>query len=361
MKLDTVTFVRPVAPTHAHPHPGTRQHAEQVTPARSVASLAQAAAHAAQSEGADDVALTLGHRMRVAHQGGARTERGGASAARRALAGIYENRAESVDDALHALIDEGAALDESEDLRGWLGRARLPPGAGALVLAGLAGRLASGSKRRQQIDDMLDGLLEEDGWQLSLFGWLEFGAEAGAALPELKTLYQAALAANKPLAAWFQELRHLRGRRRKLRALLRALASSLSSDSGPLEDEHLATVLTDLKRLLIFFGLEEQCAYLAACIAEPRPRTDDVLEMLVALIDENWIHEMWLRQRFVALGLDDNDLLQFAFRVRRVVLALPAPCFREEEQREQIIEALQALVGAAPDDEFIDSDEAASW
>ena len=326
----------------------------QSQPARSISHLAQnaLASSTTQTEGADDVALTLGHRLRAAHQPGARPERVNPRAARRALADLIGNLGSTLDSSLSGVIEECSVL-EGDGLHARLAAADLPPGAAALVFAALAGRSASGSARRRYFDDMLDAQLADDDWQLNLLSWIEFGGGASVALPELKLLYQSAMQPDQPLAAWFKELRGLADRRRKLRALIRALGFSLSADGEVLEGEHLAAVVTDLKRLLIFFGMEEQCAQLAACMPMPRPQADDVFAMLLEMIDESWIYEGWLQERFRTLRVNVKISPRFAYRLRRLVQALPEPCFREDEQREQIVEALESLI----DDDYADEEE----
>ncbi|MFW8695695.1 hypothetical protein ACOI9Y_34530, partial [Mesorhizobium japonicum] len=71
-------------------------------------------------------------------------------------------------------------------------------------------------------------------------------------------LYQRATSRRPRLLQWFEEFRKLQDRQRKLKALIRTLAFELSAE-GPATGSQLGAVISDLKRILLFLGMEDHC------------------------------------------------------------------------------------------------------
>ncbi|WP_053064147.1 TyeA family type III secretion system gatekeeper subunit [Caballeronia mineralivorans] len=315
----------------------------QVFPARSPTELAGRALAIIEqqrvTEGLDDAALALGGRLR-------NTQRDGKSAdgvpARRQLGKLAEDMAAANDPRLAALLERFGELTGADDPLAALRNAGLDDGAIGLLLAAMLGS-RSGGTRRKRLEDALNALIDGEGWSMNLFGWLEFGPRTSSMMRHLKQLYQRTTKDEQGLSHWMMELKGSRDRRRKIKVLLRALGFDLSADGETAQDIRLAAVVSDLKRLLIFLGLEEQCGLIARALAVPDFDGERVLEGILKVVDQAWLYPDWVKAHTVELGLDVVAGLSYARHVTQLVKLLPEPCFRDEQQREHIVETLRTF------------------
>jgi type III secretion system TyeA family effector delivery regulator len=260
----------------------------------------------------------------------------------RALVGRLAKGMKSQNDPrLEQLLMQFGEIEDTDQLLSAMSKAALHPSASALLLAAMAQQHRPG-KKRSRLDDAL-GELIGDGtdWELSMLGWLEFGPMNREQMSQLKALYQRTDVVRQGLSNFFQKLIGVAQRRRKLKVLIRTLGAELSGcDDDPAEGMRLATVVRDLKRLLMFVGCEEQCARIARGLGEPVVETDTVLGFLIRLIDQSWLYADWVAAECAELKLADARRYQLARGITGVVKMLPDPCFRDEEQRRQMVEAL---------------------
>jgi type III secretion system TyeA family effector delivery regulator len=260
----------------------------------------------------------------------------------RALVGRLAKGMKSQNDPrLEQLLLQFGEIEDTDALLSAIGKARLHPSASALLLAAMAQQHRPG-KKRSRLEDALGELIGEGtDWELSMLGWLEFGPMNREQMSQLKALYQRTDVVRQGLSNFFQKLVGVAQRRRKLKVLIRALGAELSGcDDDPAEGMRLAAVVRDLKRLLMFMGCEEQCARIARGLGEPAVETDTVLGFLIRLIDQAWLYADWVAAECAELRLGDARGYQLVRGITGMVKMLPDPCFRDEEQRRQMVEAL---------------------
>ncbi|AOJ07279.1 type III secretion system gatekeeper subunit SctW [Burkholderia mayonis] len=219
----------------------------------------------------------------------------------------------------------------------------------ALLLGSMLEEGKLSGMRRKRAEDALAAILDGDEWALQLFARLEFGHAGRTGFAELRRLYQRAADRQKRLTEWFDEFRRLRDRGRKLKTLIRALAFELSAQ-GPAMDAHLAAVITDLKRILQFLGVEDHCERAARMLDARDVDADALLQSLVACVEQSWISAGWLAARTDAVIRDDARRYRYAKTMLELVKLLPSDCFDDADQRDAILgafaEHLEALVDA---------------
>lgn len=327
--------VRPVAPA-SPAQPGPRGVPQQVYPARSAMDMAARTLNAARNM--QVVAAGVNPKLHALLRGARRNE---ALMARALVGRLAKGMMSQKDSRLEQLMLQFGDIEDVDELLSAMGKAALNPSASALLLAAMAQQHRAGRKR-SRLDDAL-GELIGDGtdWELSMLGWLEFGPMDREQMAQLKALYQRTDVVRQGLSSFFQKLTGVSQRRRKLKVLIRALGAELSGcDDDPAEGTRLAAVVRDLKRLLMFIGCEEQCARIARGLGEPIVEADTVLGFLIRLIDQAWLYADWIAADCAEQKLGDARAYRLARGITGLVKMLPDPCFRDEDQRRQMVEAL---------------------
>ncbi len=230
-------------------------------------------------------------------------------------------------------------LDESDDLADAMRKNGFNAGEMALLLGALLeeGRLSGA--RRKRVEDALAATLDNDEWAIQLFAHLEFGIASRTGLTELRQLYQRATTQRqKRLVQWFEEFRKLSDRKRKLKTLIRALAFELSAE-GPAMNVHLASVITDLKRVLQFLSVEDHCNRVAQTLAEPNLDGDQLIVELLEIVQLSWITAGTLADRTGAIIAEKTRQYRYARQMMEMVKLLPGDCFEDDEQQATLLEA----------------------
>ncbi|MEA3121611.1 MAG: hypothetical protein QOH33_1166, partial [Paraburkholderia sp.] len=159
----------------------------------------------------------------------------------------------------------------------------------------------------------------------------------------LRELYRRASAQRPRLAQWFFELRGLHQRKRKLKTLIRALAFELSA-KGFATGPQLAAVIGDLKRILQFLSMEDQCVRLARSSSIEGLDGDTVMALLIEAIQESWLHANWIAERTSLITTDQARQCAFVMRLNEVVKLLPSECFVDDDQKDAVLFAFSACL-----------------
>lgn len=220
-----------------------------------------------------------------------------------------------------------------------------PEGAMVLLLASLLADPRIEHKRRRRLEDAMAQLLEDEAIGIDMLAWVEMGDVAGDGLIPLRQIYQRIRQRDdesepdRGLASWFDEIREWPDRRVRLRVLIRALALDLSADA----DHHpvkVVAAMSELKRLLLFFSMEDHCASVAFSAGIDPERL--FAEMLF-LLEQTWVYPDWLEQRIRMLNVREERIFVYLRQMRELLHFMPAPCFQDEEQAEQLLGAFEQL------------------
>jgi type III secretion system YopN/LcrE/InvE/MxiC family regulator len=212
------------------------------------------------------------------------------------------------------------------------------PGEMALLLAAALTQMPY-DKRRKALSDILDETVGKDDWALALFSRLEFKGSAEEVRIELASIYEVALGRECTLVQLFERLKTLKQRSRKVRVLIRALGAEMAQ-RGNTDRIRLASVNRELKRLLLFMGLEEQCTFIAAASLNDPTRREDILKEILSIADEPWPTAGWMLRRIRNLCMGDQQAYRYTVKARRLMQMLPDSCFIDDAHREQIVTVL---------------------
>jgi type III secretion system YopN/LcrE/InvE/MxiC family regulator len=225
-----------------------------------------------------------------------------------------------------------------------LQEAKIPAGKQLLLIAALLAYKRPNEQRRRRLERALAALLgRHEDWALQLFGHLEMGELSDSALPALKQIYQRSQRDDQPqqgMMEWFAEIKEWPSRQQRIRVLLRALSFDLSISADHSQQNRLAATINDLKRLLLFLGMEEHCNALAYTL---HLREEQVLNEILEIIEQIWIYPEWLAGRLSPLGIPEHRQAYYLRRLTELLQLLPDPCYKDSDQKEQTIKALMTL------------------
>ncbi|WP_028534038.1 TyeA family type III secretion system gatekeeper subunit [Paludibacterium yongneupense] len=320
--------------------------ASLVYPAASALELAAAElghGDGALAETLEDMSFALGGRVRDARGDG--KDKATRELAR--LQPLLAVQALAAEGELATLMQRFA---DADDPLAEMKEAGLDAGQMAWLVTAMLGREGLGPRTRERWRKAWERLCEQGGWELALFARLE-GIAAGASLSALGQLHRRAHEQSASLAAWLRELRDLRPRGRALRALIRTLSYELSGVSSAPEGARLAGVIGDLQRVLLLLGMEEHCRRIAGSLSEPAPDGERVLEEVIAMVDQSWLHRDWFAARCDALHLAPCARYGYIANLLGLARLLPDACLRDEEQRANLVDALSEYRDALAEQE----------
>lgn len=219
----------------------------------------------------------------------------------------------------------------------------VPDGAMVLLLASLLGDPRLEHKRRKRLEDALSKLLEDESLGIDIFSWLELGELKKDELLPLRQLYQRTKRDDEEspqgMVAWFSEVREWPDRCQRLKVLIRAMALDLKPDSGN-QPAKIVTAINELKRLLLFFSMEDLCASVAYSVAIPE---EEMLAEVLLLLEQSWIYPDWIQARMKRLNIDGERTFIWLRRMMELLRFIPSPCFQDDEQCGQLLEAFEQL------------------
>ncbi|MGF1740033.1 TyeA family type III secretion system gatekeeper subunit [Vibrio profundum] len=254
---------------------------------------------------------------------------------------------------LTQLVAKYPGASDSEDPLSFLRQAGASSSEIALALSFILSQGGLSPKQRTRLEKALRNMLEQSGGLgIELFTYLDFGPAMPQVAAQLKKIYQQACDEGLELAELFMKLKDLPDRRKKLKALIRGLAYELCSQGEVAQGNKLSSIIKDLRKLLLFFGLDEQCEKIANQMTKLGGHLTgiDVVEELIIMTDQAWVYADWIDSRVQQLGLTEfphkNNYLR---NVRDVIKYMPDPCFSEEDQRQQIVESCSEVLSMYAD------------
>lgn len=233
-----------------------------------------------------------------------------------------------------------SGLEEVSEIIEALERDGHDAGEAALLLATLLESDNLSPARREQLEKALGRITAQDDWALKLFGRLELGPTSPHSFVQLKQLYQRATSRRTRLVQWFEEFRQLPDRQRKLKALIRTLAFELSAE-GPATHSRLGAVISDLKRILLFLGMEDHCHRAARTLDIDGVDGDALVQTLLEIIQQPWMQVDWVTDLSRQQVADPNRRYAYVQQLLELGRLMVEDCFEDAEQRNTILDALR--------------------
>lgn len=321
---------------HGTPLHGAEFHGE-ITPAHSIMALASMelseVRQTALEETMEEIGLSLGSRLKdqKSVEAEERSQR-----RQELLVKLITQLSGSAD----ALLPQNIRLDmDISLLASQLRQGGLSVGQQILLLAAMMAYSKNNPLRRRSLSQLLEPLLEEGGWEIELFGLLELGSKESQGLAAIKQLFAQSIEQNElSVAEWFTQISRWPQRQQRVRILMRAVAFDLASQPPPRHGKRLAATLYQLRRLLMFLGLEDHCNHMGRACGVAG---DMILHEVLAVVGQPWLFSGWLQPRIeVITGLDINTRRRFIRRFYELFNLMPVDCFNDQEQQQQILAVL---------------------
>lgn len=322
----------------------------RVTPPRSVTTLAESelALEAGEwmfdadaiQETQENIGFALGGSMR------SRSGNGQGASERSRPRNMIQRLASHVDavspDHIAELRQRIPGIEEVEivdDLMNKMRKHQFDLGEMGLLLGSMLNESGLSAQKKQQLLLALSSVMESDEWIIQLFSRLEFGLSSPEALTDLRQLYQRAIDNQSDLLYWFSQFRKLTDRRRKLKTLIRALSFDLAAGQGS-DLVRLEATITDLKKIVQFFTLEDHSQRLALKLGVPGLTEEKVSALLIDIVQQSWLYADWLQARIAAHLPTGHDPYHYAHGLMELVKLLPETCFEDSDQRTTITDTL---------------------
>lgn len=216
----------------------------------------------------------------------------------------------------------------------------------ALLLASTLARQALGSKKHKKLLSQLEQLLEGNkDWSLTLFSELELGQVDHAAYEGLQQIIQRHhqqqhQESTEGMWEWFNNMRGWEDRQQRIKILLRTFSWELSSGVSEIPMEKLISSLLNLKKLLLFLGIEDYAKMLSRHISLP---VEEILAEILLVIELRWGQPGWFSQRMEHLNIPEKKQVLWLLRLKDIIKFLPEICFLDEQQRKQLMETIEQL------------------
>ncbi|WP_253383413.1 TyeA family type III secretion system gatekeeper subunit [unidentified bacterial endosymbiont] len=218
----------------------------------------------------------------------------------------------------------------------------------ALLLAAEMNGLAPGSKRRKRLSEQLDELLAgKEDWALEMFAELELGSVDSETMHSMQRIirqhHRHDREGNSPegIWQWFNTIKEWSDRSKRIRVLIHTFAFELSTGESGLVGPRLVAALFDLKKLLIFMGMEDIARGLAKIVGLSE---DQALSEILLMIEQRWMYPEWLANRITYLNIKMNKRVLYLIKLCDVLKFLPEICFLDVQQRNQLVEATEEYI-----------------
>ncbi|ATM97531.1 type III secretion system protein SsaL [Yersinia frederiksenii] len=220
-----------------------------------------------------------------------------------------------------------------------LRQGELSPGQQILLLAAMIAETKDNPLRRRSLSQLMAPLLADAGWEIELFGLLELGSQKSGELSAVKQLFTQSIYQDEfSIVEWFTRVSRWPQRQQRVRVLMRAMAFELSCQPPSQHGERLSATLYQLRRLLMFLGLEDHCNRMGKACGVAG---DVILNEVLAVVGQHWLFSGWLQPRIEAIvGSDITMRRNFIRRFYELFNLMPIDCFDDQDQQGQILATL---------------------
>lgn len=320
----------------------TRQQLQDTSSAGDIEAALSEMQDVALQDTIEDMSLMLGNRLK------GKMQRAGAGDDERIerdeqLALLAE---QVVGDKLDSVL-KNVKAGGSEDLLALFRQGQLNFSDAVLLLAAEAGGLAPGNKRRKRLSSQLDELLAgQEDWALMMFADLELGSVNSEAMQSMQRIVRQHKKQDQEdnpegVWEWFNTIKEWSDRVRRIRVLIHTFAYELSAGQHAVVGPRLIATLLDLKKLLVFLGIQDTARGVANVIGCSE---DDALSEILLLIEQRWMYPEWLANRINQLNIHENRRVLYLIRMNEIIKFLPEICFLDIQQRTQLSEAIEEYI-----------------
>jgi type III secretion system TyeA family effector delivery regulator len=242
------------------------------------------------------------------------------------------------DDAAAALVDQLVNCSSEADMAMLLCDAN--SGTQLRALGDALEKSSLSDETRLLLERALDQHLQKPDWAVSFFAAVEFRSLAGMATADVAVLYDHAAGSSASLIGWFRELKKMKDRARKLKVMIHAMGEKLTEEGRAEEREHLSALIGTLKRMLMFLGIEQYCDAKAESMKIDGLDGDALLEIVLGMLEEDWFDEGSISEQYEEFQLKLAERIRYIRSLRSVLGLFPDPCFRDEDQRTNIMDII---------------------
>jgi type III secretion system TyeA family effector delivery regulator len=132
----------------------------------------------------------------------------------------------------------------------------------------------------------------------------------------------------------------MKDRARKLKVMIHAMGTRLTEEGRAQEREKLFALMGTLKRMLMFLGIEQYCENRAKSLDIDGLDGDMLLEIVLGMLEEDWFDEGLIAERYEEFQLNLAERIRYIRSLRSVLTLLPNACFRDEDQRTNLMDVI---------------------
>lgn len=222
-------------------------------------------------------------------------------------------------------------------------QAGVETGAMVLLLASILNSPHMENSRRKKLERALERLLEKEGITIDMLGVLELENCTQDDLYQIKQLYQRSKRqeeGGKDLLEFYNEICDWPEREKRIVVLIRALGLDLGIEGDRQQLGRILQSIKDLKRLLIFLGVEEHALFVAASLDMSG---ETILRESLYLLSQYWIYPEWLEERVGQIGIPPDQSGLYVRKMLELLRFVPEMCFNDEDHYAQLLDAFEKL------------------
>lgn len=250
-------------------------------------------------------------------------------------------------DSLFTIAEGFAKLPNVDAIMAKLNSSSFESGEMMLILASLIGMKHLSESKKKKLRDLLMAMLAEEGAELEIFAAAEGMTIDKNSMTALRDLYQHATRGESGLAHWFDLLKKQKNKQKYIRIMIKALSEPLSDKVKEHDMLETAATIQDLRRLLLFLTFQDHSNSVARAFGLAR---EAIMDVTLELLDQSWVYPESIGQLVAKLTLPEEREVVFLRRWKDLMSVMSDDCYRDQEQKEQILEAMFELMDMRKDD-----------
>lgn len=186
----------------------------------------------------------------------------------------------------------------------------------------------------------------EETYVVELLSHLSLNNVTDKVINKIRTLYQLAqnssIDDNKRLVEWFKEVKSYPDRENYLRIVAKSLVyDDLQKKITISSKERMASVITDLYRIISFFSFSAHCNIIASQFSI---NSEHFMHELISIIDSTWINVLWIGESYIRLNIECSNKDKYYIVLKDFFNHLPVVCFTSDDKKEEVIDAINHIL-----------------